>query len=94
MDNQLIFIIIIAIIFLLSINAFYKKEKFESNQANTTIDQYPFNIQYPSNIIDCDIYNNKNDCEKGYQCKWIDEKLKAYPSNTPFCTGNIFAVPT
>ena len=56
--------------------------------------QYPFDIKYPSNIIDCDIHNNKNDCDKGYQCVWIEEKLKAYPVNTPFCTGNMFAVPT
>ena len=92
MDNQLIFIIVIVII-LISINKFFKIENFESNQLPNTI-QYPFNIQYPSNIIDCDIYNNKNDCGKGYKCVWIEEKLKAYPLNTPFCTGNIFDVPT
>jgi hypothetical protein len=26
------------------------------------------NYKYPSNIIDCDIYNNQNDCGKGYEC--------------------------
>lgn len=100
MDNQLIFIIIIAII-LICINKYYKKENFESNyNMNNDIGvkaykyTYPFNIKYPSNMINCDIYNNKNDCETGFQCNWIDEKLKAYPLNTPFCSGNIFSVPT
>jgi hypothetical protein len=95
MDNQLIFIIVIVII-LICINKYYKKEHFESNHKNmnTIMFTYPFNIKYPSNMINCDIYNNKNDCETGYQCNWIDEKLKAYPLNTPFCSGNIFSVPT
>jgi hypothetical protein len=85
MDNQLIFIFVIGFI-LICIKKFIPIEKFNI--------QYPFDIKYPSNIIDCDIHNNKNDCDKGYQCVWIEEKLKAYPVNTPFCTGNMFAVPT
>ena len=97
MDNQLIFIIVIVVTFIL-ISKFLPIEKFNSIQDDKcTLEykfQYPLNIKYPSNTIDCDIYNNKNDCDKGYQCVWIEDKLKEYPLNTPFCTGNIFAVPT
>ena len=93
MDNQLIFIIIILLI-LICVDQIYKIENFKSNLMYPNKFGYPFNIKYPSNIIDCDIYNNKNDCDTGYQCTWIEDKLKAYPLNTPFCTGNIFAVPT
>lgn len=88
MDNQLIFIIIILVIFIWICKDLTHMERFQSESI------YPFNIKYPSNIIDCDIYNNKNDCENGYKCNWITENLKAYPLNTPFCSGNILDVPT
>ena len=93
MDNQFIFIIVIVIIFIY-MDKFLKIEKFNSIQNKQFTFEYPFNFKYPSNIIDCNIYNNKNDCDKGNQCVWIKDELKAYPLDTPFCTGNIFTVPT
>lgn len=49
--------------------------------------------KYNHDKIDCNNWNNKKSCEKGYQCVWIEEQLKPYPLNTPFCTGNILYLP-
>jgi len=81
MDNQVIFIIILGIVFLYLTNTFSYSEKFISK------------FILASNIIDCSKYTNSKDCDGGYKCTWINEKLKAYPLNTPYCTGNILDVP-
>ena len=80
MDNQCLFIIILGIVLLYITHAFYYSDNFVSD------------LLYPQNIIDCSGYTNSEQCNNGYKCTWIDEKLKAFPLNTPFCTGNVLDV--
>jgi hypothetical protein len=81
MDNQSIFVIILLVIFLTIRNSLYV-EGFISDS-----------ILYPSNIISCDSKQTEDECNKGYGCVLIKEKIKAYPLKTPYCTGNILDVP-
>jgi hypothetical protein len=97
MNLQLIFIIIIIILLIIIyLNKLLKKENFQSNMICPNAEkmqiQYFIN-KYPSNIIDCKFYNNKNECMNGYQCDWIENESNSFQTNGSFCTGNILGIP-
>lgn len=63
------------------------------NHSLDTFTNIPSLYKYNHDKIDCNNWNNKKSCEKGYQCVWIEEQLQAYPLSAPFCTGNIKYLP-
>lgn len=77
MNNLNLFIILVILVFI-CIKYTNNIEKFS-------------NFYLPSNVIDCNLYNNKYDCINSYQCEWNKENIDNI--KTPFCTGNILAVP-